>query len=723
MLRPATPLTVLLFAAFAMLLLAVLSTPIIKAIPLGTYKGVNFGVFGFCEGDGRCSPIEIGYDTSKIFSPTDSATFDLPSTTRTTLSAILVVHPVACLLTLVMLVLAIVAHLHSPSHSSRYLLLLFIFGIITFLVCLLAFLIDVLLFVPHMAWGSYIVLAATILVFLSFIISCAMRRTLVNRKARKRRIAENAEMSGENYYNRQAQQDVVSPTTISRQPTVPVVSGANGPNDKVAGFTSFEKKDDRSSDERIPLTARTPSDRSPNHAPADTSMSGSTYAMPQRSGSSNSMPRDQYGNPIEQPQDAYKVRRDPSFDRMNVRGRGGPPAGYRGRGGYGRGGYSAPYGPPGGRGGYGPPPNGRGGYVPGRGGYGPPPNGRGGYGPRRGYGPGEMRGGRTPPPTYPGNGPYDRRPSPAGAYGDYGPGRQGSPAAPINPYEAEPPVPTLPPGIAEGGNYQAYNPDRVSDLPRAESPPPMPGIDDAHERPVGQAVEMDASTGSPAHPPQGFGQFNNQLRDSDADVAGMLALQQARTSSPNRHDTFMSEGSRYSQEGPYVPPRQGWRGPERPSQVPAPLQIPTRPPQELSGGTPPPPQPQPQPAAASTGNYYEDVDPRFEEPAPKPQQLQQPRQPQLPPPEEPSYDDIPPQPMSPAISEQSGFTSISQRGINPRWNPPPGQGFNQQIPPRKPVGRNEVNVLNSNPDFQLPIGRGGTSGRGGMIPGSAYPGL
>lgn len=63
MLRPATPLTVLLFAAFAMLLLAVLSTPIIKAIPLGTYKGVNFGVFGWCDSNNKCSPIEIGYDT------------------------------------------------------------------------------------------------------------------------------------------------------------------------------------------------------------------------------------------------------------------------------------------------------------------------------------------------------------------------------------------------------------------------------------------------------------------------------------------------------------------------------------------------------------------------------------------------------------------------------------------------------------------------------------
>jgi hypothetical protein len=61
MLRPATPLSVLLFAAFVLLLLSVLSTPIISAIPLGSWEGIDFGVFGFCTPNG-CTPIEIGYD-------------------------------------------------------------------------------------------------------------------------------------------------------------------------------------------------------------------------------------------------------------------------------------------------------------------------------------------------------------------------------------------------------------------------------------------------------------------------------------------------------------------------------------------------------------------------------------------------------------------------------------------------------------------------------------
>lgn len=64
MLRPATPLAILLFAAFGLLLLATISTPIIKDIPLGEHGGFKFGVFGYCTST-RCSPFEIGYDAGK----------------------------------------------------------------------------------------------------------------------------------------------------------------------------------------------------------------------------------------------------------------------------------------------------------------------------------------------------------------------------------------------------------------------------------------------------------------------------------------------------------------------------------------------------------------------------------------------------------------------------------------------------------------------------------
>lgn len=62
LLKPATPLSVLLFIAFALLLLSTLSTPVIKAIPLATYQNVDFGVFGYCRGS-QCIAARVGYDT------------------------------------------------------------------------------------------------------------------------------------------------------------------------------------------------------------------------------------------------------------------------------------------------------------------------------------------------------------------------------------------------------------------------------------------------------------------------------------------------------------------------------------------------------------------------------------------------------------------------------------------------------------------------------------
>jgi hypothetical protein len=72
MLRPATPLTVLLLAAFVLLLISVISTPIVKQIPLASFAGVDFGVFGWCRGS-TCSKIEIGYDAGRSMEGLNSA--------------------------------------------------------------------------------------------------------------------------------------------------------------------------------------------------------------------------------------------------------------------------------------------------------------------------------------------------------------------------------------------------------------------------------------------------------------------------------------------------------------------------------------------------------------------------------------------------------------------------------------------------------------------------
>jgi hypothetical protein len=137
--------------------------------------------------------------------------------------------------------------------------------------------------------------------------------------------------------------------------------------------------------------------------------------------------------------------------------------------------------------------------------------------------------------------------------------------------------------------------------------------------------------------------------------------------------------------------------------------------------------------------YYEDVDPRFAESSPSsmplpssstgafvPHSLQNggPRGPpmdsnhlspgyapgggqDLRGMQDPSMESLQEGQRSPAASDASHYTSVSQRGVNPNWRPPPGQ--NQR---RGPPRTDDV-VLNSNPEFSLPgIGPSGRGGRG-----------
>lgn len=154
----------------------------------------------------------------------------------------------------------------------------------------------------------------------------------------------------------------------------------------------------------------------------------------------------------------------------------------------------------------------------------------------------------------------------------------------------------------------------------------------------------------------------------------------------------------------YVPPRAQWN--QGSPRIPSPLSLPNRNAGPPSSKSPPP---------SRSGTYYEDVDPRFAAPSPNPS----PR-PTPPPPIQTNTayeEEIPQGSRSPAESERSTFTSISQRGVNPRWNPPPGP---PPLIPRRPVNRNDA-ILNSNPDFELQPGRGSPPRAGGLIPGSAYP--
>jgi hypothetical protein len=115
------------------------------------------------------------------------------------------------------------------------------------------------------------------------------------------------------------------------------------------------------------------------------------------------------------------------------------------------------------------------------------------------------------------------------------------------------------------------------------------------------------------------------------------------------------------------------------------------------------------PASRSRGDYYEDIDLRFAEPSGATSSTNVVPSALLPgPPGEtkPSTSQDTPQdcPRSPAISETSFFTSISERPVNPLWRPPAVSHVLQQ--------RRQDVLFASNPDFELPARRGNESGRG-----------
>ncbi|PHH76226.1 hypothetical protein CDD80_1712 [Ophiocordyceps camponoti-rufipedis] len=333
MFRPSTPLSVLLLAAFVLLLATTLSVPILKTIPLASFNDVNFGALGFCKGD-QCT-LTLGLDTAALLDNEKQA-FAVPTSTRNAISFALVLHPIAAALALAISIMAIASHLRPLSHSTRYLLILFVLIFLTFLASLAAFLVDILLFLPHLQFGAFLTLTATIVLGISGIASCTMRRAVLSRLAHRRRVEDNAEMSGENYHL----DSISKPSfTSSTEPTLPVVGTVMSAVDSKPQFAAFEYS---------------------SKANMAGDMSPSSPGPPQYLASSN-----MYG-------DRPPVRAGAMGP---LRGGGGMPT--RGRGGFGsplgRGGYPVAtrgFGsPPPSRGGFGSPPPGRGGYSsPGRGG-------------------------------------------------------------------------------------------------------------------------------------------------------------------------------------------------------------------------------------------------------------------------------------------------------------------------------------------------------------------
>ena len=352
-----------------------------------------------------------------------------------------------------------------------------------------------------MTWGGWIVLGATILIVASSVLTCAMRRTLVSRKARKKRIAENVEMNGQAYHENLSQNRMMVDTTLPRAESPPPLHATTSA-EKEAGFVSFEmKRQHTDGGYQVHPTPSIHSARSVSrsrHAygdiPPPVPVNGPSHM------NANGRPgpsRDQYGNPIppDMAHDPAALRHHGSEHSLRSHGSNGS-RGSRARG--------RPYGPP---------PRG---YMGPGGVYGL----RGGYGPRRG----------GPPPPWNGRG------------RGYGPPPMGTRSSP-------PPRSGPPPGYANDSYPGGQPPMPIWDSSSSTGPPPDPYMSDS-PMPIGTAVEMDERTGSQpavAWPNGSHMSPHYGHRDNNGDNRGMTASPYDAHGGVDGYDTQTGGGARDAQ--------------------------------------------------------------------------------------------------------------------------------------------------------------------------------
>ncbi|QSL64607.1 hypothetical protein MERGE_001908 [Pneumocystis wakefieldiae] len=185
--RAITFATLSLIPAWILLLLSCLSVPITRFISLGSLNGLHFGVFGYCFSKGKCNVAQLGYrmdiaisSKSKIISDFYFSFYKVQG-----LTYIFIVHVVSASLAFCAFVFTLIAHLEGPKKSDFFLVIILIITFFTVFFSIVSFLVDVLFFIPHLEWGTWGVLAASILNIIVFGLIHLSRKYLIACKSEK----------------------------------------------------------------------------------------------------------------------------------------------------------------------------------------------------------------------------------------------------------------------------------------------------------------------------------------------------------------------------------------------------------------------------------------------------------------------------------------------------------------------------------------------------------
>ncbi|CAI4048413.1 hypothetical protein N7582_004370 [Saccharomyces uvarum] len=161
-----------------------ITVPVTKHLSLSSFRNHYYGLFGWCvrgkDQQLMCTRKKIGYDSTDVDS--SGHVLALPSNSKVVVSNLLVVHPISLAFTSTLLVLAVIIMVTPLGDSPEMLLFTALFSLPTFMLCLLCFLVDILLFISKLDWPGWLMLAATISVALCCSMLWVMRRVVSVKK-------------------------------------------------------------------------------------------------------------------------------------------------------------------------------------------------------------------------------------------------------------------------------------------------------------------------------------------------------------------------------------------------------------------------------------------------------------------------------------------------------------------------------------------------------------
>ncbi|EJS42411.1 rim9p [Saccharomyces arboricola H-6] len=161
-----------------------ITVPVTKHLSLSSFKNHYYGLFGWCvrapNQELMCTRKKIGYVSTDVDS--SGHVLALPSNSKVIVSNLLVVHPISLAFTGTLLVLSVVIMVTPLGDSPEMLLFTALFSLPTFMLCLLCFLVDILLFISKLDWPGWLMLAAIISVALCCSMLWIMRRVVSVKK-------------------------------------------------------------------------------------------------------------------------------------------------------------------------------------------------------------------------------------------------------------------------------------------------------------------------------------------------------------------------------------------------------------------------------------------------------------------------------------------------------------------------------------------------------------